>query len=405
MDLGCREPRPLALAARWLRAAMQTYPWPMIAAKFIAVAPLDPVATEMAEELTRRVRACPNSTILHKAAGFLRPLEPLDPAKTPAAVTALFTAFAERASAPAWDLADELCTSGRSVRGTVVAERDDRYGIELEIGLLAWVQAREGRRCREGDTLDLSVVKVDRQKGRVEVCPSGSPTSGAEPGIEIGGVQDGIVSGAADYGVFVRLGDRSGLIHDSRLRDPDGFRRVYPLDSHIRVTVLASTPKGLDLTPADPDLRVDAMDPASLPSVEIGAEYDAVVTGICDRRVRVQLGERAAVLADPRSLSPAGLRRLYPVGTGLRVRVTGFSHKVAQVEPASGVPEAPDRAAGARDRLLPQGRPGGARLGRARGARPARRLRARGDRGPCRGLRSFLGPRRLSRPASPKQAA
>lgn len=246
LEMGCREPRFMDLAARWLQRTDDKRPWPIIAARFVAAAPFDAAVGALVAELIRWIAANPNKTAWMKITRIIDALVRTGTALPPP-VTALLEALHARSTAPAWERARELQQSGASVRGKVIGVKPDFLSVELDIGLLGVLPRQRGSKIAVGEVINAAILQVNPKKGSVALGYRSARSDSEGALVTVGSVCDGRVNGVTDYGLFIRVGRQRGLLHHSKMPDPVGFRTRYPVGSVLRVRVLAINPKGLDL--------------------------------------------------------------------------------------------------------------------------------------------------------------
>jgi len=127
----------------------------------------------------------------------------------------------------------------------------DIGGIDglLHVSEMSWRRVKDPREIvKEGDRVEVRVLKVDRERGRVSLGlkqVEGDPWADVPKRFPVGSLVSGKVVSVADFGAFVELDDGvEGLVHVSQLSD----KRVgHPSDlvkvgDELRVKVLKVNP-------------------------------------------------------------------------------------------------------------------------------------------------------------------
>ena len=146
---------------------------------------------------------------------------------------------------------------GRIYEGQVIAQRE--FGLLIEIGQFQGLLHRKN--CDDFSTFRgrypvgsvIRVRAISLIRDRLELAHADFEASVAkEEFISVGQRLTGIVSGIKDYGVFVRLGKRSGLIHRSVLPPALDIGSEFSIGETIQVAVVGVKEDGkLNLAPAE----------------------------------------------------------------------------------------------------------------------------------------------------------
>ena len=218
------------LAAEWLKHTCEKPQWPLLAAKFIVAVPDHSASAEFADNLTQRIKACPNNGHWYKTVDFVRDLTN-DVVLQPRVREWLKTLRA-RSKAPAWTEARRHLNAGLSVKGRVIAIKSNYCSVELEIGLIAiWPNTSDGIRRTIGLVRSFSIQRLDPEKSLVRVRLD-MPVV-----LEVGSIHVGFVTGVKEYGVFLRIGSYSGLLHRRHLPSGLDIQSHYIVGQSLRIQV------------------------------------------------------------------------------------------------------------------------------------------------------------------------
>jgi ribosomal protein S1 len=109
-----------------------------------------------------------------------------------------------------------------------------------------WPNSQDGVRRYKGLERSFFVQKLNPDKDFVQVGldkPASLKSNGAE-GLTIGGIYEGHVTGVMEYGVFVRIDDRSGLLHRSKFTFNMDVLAHFSVDQLVRVQLINIRPDG-----------------------------------------------------------------------------------------------------------------------------------------------------------------
>ncbi|MDO9346631.1 MAG: S1 RNA-binding domain-containing protein [Pseudomonas sp.] len=204
--------------ATWLESTKDKPEWPLLAAKFIVVAPQHPASADFAVNLAGRISACPNSGHWFKTVNLVRNLTTV--IGLPPSVRNWLQVLHSRKELPAWAEASRCMDECLPIKGRVIAVKHRFCSIELEVGLVAvWPDSHDGVLRAKGLERSFFVLKLNPDRDFVQVCldTSVSLLSNEAPGLNIGRIYEGYVTGVESFGVFVRIKGRSGLLHRSKL--------------------------------------------------------------------------------------------------------------------------------------------------------------------------------------------
>ncbi len=142
---------------------------------------------------------------------------------------------------------------------TGVVKRVADYGAFVDIGgvdgllhvsEMSWKRVADPREVvKEGDKIEVKVLKVDLERGRISLGlkqVKGDPWSKVTEQFPVGAVLKGKVVSVADFGAFVELAEGiEGLVHVSQLSDKRVARAqdVVRVGDELRVRVLKVNPK------------------------------------------------------------------------------------------------------------------------------------------------------------------
>ncbi len=269
----------LDLASQQLEATTKEKSWPLTAMKFLAVGPDHPASSKLAEELSAQINRCPNSSRWFKNEGLFIELRELS-IPVSEELKKLCQTFFERDQAPVWAIAFDRMKGKLPVQGCLVAGGGGKYIIELSIGLVGVWNASEYAQKVIGAVHDFYIHSVNPSRGLVRV--------GIEPPIDIvvGGIYQGVVSSIKAYGLFVKFGLVSGLLHRRCCGNFTFFTSKYPIGSVISVCVEEETEKGLILTYAGGSSAI----------VAVGESFEGVISSVVEFGVFVDFEEHSGLI-------------------------------------------------------------------------------------------------------------
>ncbi|MDH0303254.1 MULTISPECIES: S1 RNA-binding domain-containing protein [unclassified Pseudomonas] len=223
-------------AAAWLEGTKIKPEWPLLAAKFIAVAPRHPASTDFARNLGDRIKACPNSGHWFRTVTLVSHLK-TDTGLLPE-VRDWLQVLHSRRELPAWAEAHRCLDEQLPVKGTVMAVKPSACSVELEIGLAAvWPNSRGSVRRVKGREYSFFVhaLNPDRDFVQVSMDKPGLTTDNSPEPLTIGDTYEGHVTGVKDYGIFLRIGGHNGLLHRSKLPASPTVLSHYSVGHILRV--------------------------------------------------------------------------------------------------------------------------------------------------------------------------
>ncbi|PLU89874.1 RNA-binding protein [Pseudomonas plecoglossicida] len=228
----------IAQVATWLESTKAKPEWPLLAAKFIAIAPHHAASADFSVNLTERINACPNNGHWFKTVNIMSNLTA--GIVLPPAVRDWLQALYSRKESPAWGEAFRCLDDCLPIKGKVIAVKKNYCSVELEVGLVAVLPNRhDGFRRAKGFEGYFYVSSLNLDRDFVQVCLE-SPASLIRKkveGLTVGGTYEGYVTGVKDFGVFVRVNGHSGLLHRSKLPLNTVVMAHFPLGNLIRVQI------------------------------------------------------------------------------------------------------------------------------------------------------------------------
>ncbi len=231
--------------ATWLRRTEAKPEWPLLAAKFIVVAPQHAASADFAVNLAERISASPNSGHWFKTVNLVSDLTTV--AELPPRVRDWLQILHSRKELPAWAEASRCLHECLPIKGRVIAVKQSFCSVELQVGLVAvWPNSRDGIRRAKGLECSFFVQKLNPDKDFVQVgldTPVSLISNGAA-GLTIGVIYEGHVTGIKDFGVFVRIAGTSGLLHCSKLSVNTDVKASFFVGQLIRVQLSNIRPDG-----------------------------------------------------------------------------------------------------------------------------------------------------------------
>ncbi|WP_412481723.1 S1 RNA-binding domain-containing protein [Pseudomonas asiatica] len=228
----------IAQVATWLESTKAKPEWPLLAAKFIAIAPHHAASADFSVNLTERINACPNNGHWFKTVNIMSNLTA--GIVLPPAVRDWLQALYSRKESPAWGEAFRCLDDCLPIKGKVIAVKKNYCSVELEVGLVAVLPNRhDGFRRAKGFEGYFYVSSLNLDRDFVQVCleSPASLISKKVEGLTVGGTYEGYVTGVKDFGVFVRVNGHSGLLHRSKLPLNTVVMAHFPLGNLIRVQI------------------------------------------------------------------------------------------------------------------------------------------------------------------------
>lgn len=151
-----------------------------------------------------------------------------------------------------WDTLADARDKGENIPALVVDA--SKGGLVVDLGARGFIPKSQlaTRNLNNlerfiGQTLDVKVVEIDREKGRVvlserKVAEEKRAAQRAETlaALEVGQVRDGVVRRIADFGAFVDIGGIDGLLHISDIawEQTDKVQDVLEVGQTVQVKVL-----------------------------------------------------------------------------------------------------------------------------------------------------------------------
>ena len=207
--------------------------WPLVLVKCLRDVIVDDEWNALADGLSRQVAQHPNAGWLYKAEQLLSAVEPDD---TQEGLVTLLNEIRHRKETPQWTNVQEWLASGEILQARVSAASKRMY-VELPGGIYALTETVLEDTFGVGQTIDVRVVRVNRQKDRVHVERVALAA--------IDALIRGKITGHKHYGVFFRSNGVSGLILRGVLPpDPSTWQHWLPTGSEWDLKVLAQTPRG-----------------------------------------------------------------------------------------------------------------------------------------------------------------
>ncbi|WP_174877494.1 S1 RNA-binding domain-containing protein [Pectobacterium polaris] len=304
----------LACAANWLNRSREKPEWPLLAAKFIVVAPQHPASVEFAVILAERIKACPNNAHWFKTVYLVADLMPLN--TLPMKVNHWLQVLNMRRELPAWAEARRCLNDGLSVKGQITAPKGkNSFLVQLDIGLLAICDKTQiGLSVAKEKISDFFVLQLNPEKGLVLVGPD-RPVK-----LEMGKSYEGVVKKQAIYGLFITINEIQGLLHKNQCPDWPNLMRKYQVGSHICVEVLELSEKGPVLRYAGPELTSDC----EIEEITIGSTYDAYITGLQEYGIFLRIGSRSGLLHRSLLSPDVDILHHYTVGQCIAVQVVSI---------------------------------------------------------------------------------
>ncbi len=237
-----------------------------------------------------------------------------------------------------WNAVAGAHERGELVEGTVVAAIKGGYSVD--IGVRAFLPAKHAEAKPEeliGETLQLKIIKLDDEDGRVVVSRRvlvQAQKKETLAKIKEGALLDGVVKTVTDYGAFIDLGGLDGLLHVSemswgRVGHP---RELLAVGDELRVLVLKFDPAterialGLKQTQEDPWAAIEEKLPP-------GSKVKGRVTSLTDYGAFVEIrpGVEGLVHVSELSWSKRAPSKLLKVGQEVTAAVLEVDAKAKRV--------------------------------------------------------------------------
>ncbi|PPE61509.1 Polyribonucleotide nucleotidyltransferase [Pectobacterium brasiliense] len=301
----------LACAANWLNRSREKPEWPLLAAKFIVVAPQHPASVEFAVILAERIKASPNNTHWFKTVDLITDLMTFN--TLPPEVNHWLQTLHMRKELPPWAEARRCLNDGLPVKGKIIATKGKKNDVvQLDIGLLALCdKTQTGLPVAKEKVSDFFVLQLEPEKGFLLVG-LGKPTK-----LEVGKNYEGVVRKQMTYGLFATINGIQGLLHKNKCPNWHRVMREYQVGSHICVEVLELSEKGPVLRYAGPELTPDC----EIEEINIGSTYSAYITGLQEYGIFLQIGSRSGLLHRSQLLPDVDILHHYTVGRRIAVQV------------------------------------------------------------------------------------
>ncbi|WGL29426.1 S1 RNA-binding domain-containing protein [Pectobacterium brasiliense] len=298
-------------AANWLHHSREKPEWPLLAAKFIIVAPQHPASVEFSVILAERIKACPNNAHWFKTVDLVADLMPLN--TLPLKVNHWLQVLHMRKELPPWAEARRCLNNGLSVKGQITTPKGKHsFLVQLDIGLLAI--CNKSQACFplvKGKVSNFFILQINPEKDFVLVGPDRT----AE--LEAGKNYEGVISKQMTYGLFITINGIQGLLHKSQCPDWHRVMREYQVGSHICVEVLELSEKGPVLRYLGLELTSDC----EIEEITIGSTCSAYITGLKEYGIFLQIGTRSGLLHRSQLLPDVDILHHYTVGQRIAVQV------------------------------------------------------------------------------------
>ncbi|MFJ5335798.1 S1 RNA-binding domain-containing protein [Pectobacterium sp. CHL-2024] len=301
----------LACAANWLNRSREKPEWPLLAAKFIIVAPQYEASVKFAVILAECIKACPNNAHWFKTVDLVADLMTFN--TLPLEVNHWLQILHMRKELPPWAEARRCLNDGLSVKGQITAPKGkNSFLVQLDIGLLAICdKTQTGFPVAKEKISDFFVLQLNPEKGLVLV----GPDRPAE--LEVGENYEGVISKQMTYGLFMTINGIQGLLHKSQCPDWHRVMREYQVGSHICVEVIELSEKGPVLRYLGPELTSDC----EIEEITIGSTCSAYITGLKEYGIFLQIGTRSGLLHRSQLLPDVDILHHYTVGQRIAVQV------------------------------------------------------------------------------------
>ena len=191
----------------------------------------------------------------------------------------------------AWQKAEELLESAELTKGVVTKTRGG--GVEVDLGVPGFLPQShlslkpvDDLESYIGQILEFKVIEVNRDKNKLIVSRRSilnaerrKQKADALANLKVGSIQTGVVDSIADYGVFVKLGDLLGLVHQSEFdwNPPKKLSTAVSVGDKIEVKVVE-----VDKRKKRISLSAKACKPDPWEKLELGTIYTGVVDQLVD---------------------------------------------------------------------------------------------------------------------------
>ncbi len=191
----------------------------------------------------------------------------------------------------AWQKAEELLESKELTKGLVTRTRGG--GLEVDLGVPAFlpqshlslepVTDLEGY---IGQLIEFKVIEVNRDKQKLIVsrrsilnAQKRKELAEAFSNLKVGSVHKGTVDSIADYGVFVKIGDLTGLVHQTEWDwvQPKKLSKVTSVGEQVEVRIEKVNKKKRQIS-----LSAKACRPDPWSELEIGSVHTGTVSRLVD---------------------------------------------------------------------------------------------------------------------------
>ncbi|MFP5977212.1 S1 RNA-binding domain-containing protein [Enterobacter mori] len=319
------------IAANWLLHACEKPEWPILAAKFIIAMPQHSASKKMAAILVTRIEAEPNKGLWFKTEKLTAHLVDID--YLPLEVKDWLQSLGKRREHPVWEDAYRSLNEGIPIKGFLVIQKGTGAPIiTLENGLSAIFP---DCKLTTSGYYDFYVLQINRDRDTVRVGIDKAPR------LTIGEYYSGVVKELTDYGLFVTIGEQTGLLHKTQCSNWFDLAKKYPKSSEIYVKVLDVVSKGPKLQYAGPELvkliNIENLKDGEAyrrqiirtksPELKIGENYSGFVKELTDYGLFVTIDEQTGLLHKTQCSNWIDLVKKYPKGSEIYVKVLDMISK------------------------------------------------------------------------------
>lgn len=197
----------------------------------------------------------------------------------------------------AWQKAEELLESKELTKGLVTRTRGG--GLEVDLGVPGFLpqshlslEPVEDLDSFIGQLLEFKVIEVNRDKNKLIVsrrsilnAQKRKEQAEAFSSLKVGSIHTGTVDSIADYGVFVKIGELTGLVHQTEWdwNPPKKLTTVTKVGEQVEVRIEKVNKKKRQISLSAKACKPDPWEKLELGSVHTGTvdrlvDYGAFVT-------------------------------------------------------------------------------------------------------------------------------